>query len=45
VWWASGEESGNGTLYGDVTGDASADFGIEISLIGLSQLEAKHIVL
>jgi len=44
VWWASGE-SDSGTLYGDVTGDAEADFGIEISLIGLSQIEAKHIVL
>jgi Ca2+-binding RTX toxin-like protein len=45
VWWESGEESDSGTLYGDVTGDASADFGIEVSLIGLSQIEAKHIVL
>lgn len=44
VWWESGG-SDSGTIYGDVNGDATADFGIEIGLVGLSQIEAKHIVL
>lgn len=39
VWWVS-QESDRGTLYWDVNGDATADFGIEIDLVGLSQMEA-----
>ena len=41
VWW----DAENGALYGDTTGDAVADFGIEITLAGLSEITATSIVL
>jgi Ca2+-binding RTX toxin-like protein len=45
VWWEPGDESDSGTLYGDTTGDAIADFGIEITLVGMSEISATSIVL
>ena len=39
VWWDAG------SLYADVNGDDVADFGIEVLLVGLSDLKATNIVL
>jgi hypothetical protein len=39
VWWNSN------MLYGDVNGDAIADFAIQVSLVGLSELKATNIIL
>jgi hypothetical protein len=39
VWWDSG------MLYGDVSGDAVADFAIQVSLVGLSEMRATNVVL
>jgi Ca2+-binding RTX toxin-like protein len=39
VWWDSG------TLYGDNTGDAAADFAIAITLVGLLDIKASNIIL
>ena len=39
VWWDSG------TLYGDNTGDAVADFAIYVNLVGLPDIKASNIIL
>ena len=39
VWWDSGK------LFGDVNGDAAADFAIHVSLTGLSELKSVNVVL
>ena len=41
VWWASDAY----TLFGDNTGDGVADFGIEVELVGMTQLTATSITL
>jgi len=39
VWWDAG------TLYGDNTGDAAADFAIYVNLVGLSDVKVSNIIL
>jgi Ca2+-binding RTX toxin-like protein len=39
VWWDTG------TLYGDNTGDAVADFAIYVNLVGLPDIKASNIIL
>ena len=41
VWWVSDAY----TLCGDNTGDGVADFGIEVELVGMTQLTATSITL
>jgi hypothetical protein len=41
VWWVSDSS----TLFGDNTGDGVADFGIEVELVGMTQITASSITL